>query len=111
MVRNEINESIKEIKRNIIKYFDKINENLLLLIVEPSGICDNLHVIIISDYFNNKEQVERDEGIFNFLQENLKSEVFVQISLFLTLTNEEYNKYQYELPNVSDAFNKASLHY
>jgi len=106
MVRSKVKKYIEKIETAIKDYFKEKNIEEPDLIIDASGISDNIHVIIVSDSFTGKEQIERDNEIYKYFDEKLSPEIIVKISMLLTLTEEEYSKYQPELSNVSGVFEK-----
>lgn len=96
----------EKIEDTIKKYFEEKQVALYLIDVSASGISDNIHVVLVSDYFKNRPIMETHKKIYSYMEENLEIEpteykkadnkkilikgIIAKISLFLTLTEEEY---------------------
>lgn len=84
-----------KIKQLIMEWANSVGiVQLSTVEVYPSGIGSNIHVIIVANKgFESWERAERDNLIYDYLAGNLSPSELVKISLFLTMTEEEFERY------------------
>ncbi len=71
------------------------NVKLAAIEVYPSSVPNIFHVIVVaSKGFENWEQTERENNLYWFLRKELGDSDIVKITVLLTLTEEEYEKYE-----------------
>jgi hypothetical protein len=86
---------IEKIK-NAIQEWAKLHPNVELASVEvyPTGIPDDFDVFVVaSKGFENWGQHERENDLYWFLRRKLGDSDIVKITVLLTLTEDEYEKY------------------
>jgi acid stress-induced BolA-like protein IbaG/YrbA len=65
----------------------------------PSGIGENVHVIIVAQKgFENWRQLARQKDLEAFLRKRLGDAESAKIPLLLTLTEEEFDRYEITKP-------------
>ncbi len=87
---------IEKIK-NAIQEWAKLHPAVELASVEvnPTGLPDDFDVIVVaSKGFENWEQTERENNLYWFLRKKLGDSDIVKITVLLTLTEEEHEKYE-----------------
>lgn len=87
---------IEKIRQNIYEWAQH-HKTLELSEVEvyPSGVPDVIHVIVVaSKGFEKWDQSDREDDLYRFLRKKLGDADIVKISLLLTLTEEQNEKYE-----------------
>ena len=103
MAKRPREEAVERIRRSIKEYFDGLGKDPAI-VVGPSEVSDNIHVMVISDFFKRKEQVDRDSPIYEHMKKNLSREDLGRVSLLLTLTPDEYHRHSEEISDMSASF-------
>jgi hypothetical protein len=86
-------EKIKKAVQDWAKQYPQVE--LYIVDVYPSGIGENLHVIVVATKgFENWRQLEIHKDLFTFLRKQLGDIDVVKISKILPLTEEEYEQYE-----------------
>lgn len=93
MLRREL---IDKIKQSVYDWANQYpNLELSLVEVYPSGIVDNVHVIVVAKKgFETWRKIERQRDIANFLSKQLGDSVVVKIPVLHAFTEEQYEKYE-----------------
>jgi acid stress-induced BolA-like protein IbaG/YrbA len=103
VVKSRREEAVERVRYSIEEYFATHRQDATI-VAGPSGISDNIHVMIISDTFRNKEQVERDTPIYAHMKKHLDPTDVARVSLLLTLTSDEYHQHSEDIPDISGSF-------
>lgn len=103
MVKGTREEAVDRIKQALHRYFLDRKEGATV-VVGPSDVSDNIHVMVVSDTFRNKEQVQRDTPLYDYLKKQVDQADIVKVSLLLTLTPEEYDQHSSDIPEISGTF-------
>jgi hypothetical protein len=86
-------EKIKKVVHDWAAQYPQVE--LYLIDVYPSGIGENLHLIVVAAKgFENWRQLAIREDLFTFLRKQLGDADVVRISKILPLTEEEYEQYE-----------------
>lgn len=65
-----------------------------LIEVKPSGIGSNIHILVVaSQGFENWPHYERRSDLFKYLHDHANPDKNLVITLLITMTEEEYEKY------------------
>jgi len=65
-----------------------------LIGVKPSGIGSNIHILIVARHgFENWPCYERRSDLFKYLHDRANPDKDLVITLLMTMTEEEYDKY------------------
>jgi len=65
-----------------------------LIEVKPSGIGDNIHILVVARKgFENWPSYERRSDLFKYLHNHANPDKKLVITLLITMTEEEYDKY------------------
>jgi hypothetical protein len=92
-MRRLLIERVKKAVQEWAKQYPKVE--LVLIKVYPSGIGENIHVIVVaSQGFDDWEQSTRRKDLYWFLRKQLDPSDVAKISLLLTMTEEQYDKYE-----------------
>ncbi|MCI0697279.1 hypothetical protein L0337_35405 [candidate division KSB1 bacterium] len=71
------------------------NVDATLIEVKPSGIGSNIHVLVVARRgFENWPRHERRNDLFNYLHQHANPDNDLVLTLVLTMTEEEYEKYE-----------------
>jgi stress-induced morphogen len=89
-------ELIEEIKKSIYDWAKQYPHlELSVVDVYPSGIRDNVHVIVVAKKgFENWRKIERQRDIANFIGKQLGDSIAVKIPILHAFTEEQYEKYE-----------------
>ncbi|MDZ7292241.1 MAG: hypothetical protein ONB44_15955 [candidate division KSB1 bacterium] len=87
---------IEKTKQAVQKWAEKYpNIELATVEVYPSSVPNIFHVIVVaSKGFENWEQTQRENDLYWFLRKELGDSDIVKITVLLTLTEEQYEKYE-----------------
>jgi len=93
MLRRELIDKIKKAVYDWAKQYP--NVELSLVEVYPSGIIDNVHVIVVAKKgFENWRKIERQRDIAEFLRKQLGDAIVTKIPVLHAFTEEQYEKYE-----------------
>lgn len=85
---------LERIKTAIQEWAAQHFVELAILKVDPSGIGSNVHLLVIASRgFENWSKVDREEDLYKYLRSRLGDTDVVNISLTITMTEEEYDQY------------------
>lgn len=85
---------LEKIRTAIQEWAQQHSVELALVEVNPSGIGSNVHIILAARKgFENWPQIEREESLYQHLRSRLGDADVVNISLTITMTEEEYDSY------------------
>jgi acid stress-induced BolA-like protein IbaG/YrbA len=93
MLQREIIEKIKKSVYDWAKQYPHVE--LSLVEVYPSGIGDNVHVIVVAKKgFENWRKIERQNDIADFIGKQLGDAIVTKIPVLHAFTEEQYEKYE-----------------
>ncbi len=93
MLQRELIEKIKKSVYDWAKQYPHVE--LSLVEVYPSGIGDNVHVIVVAKKgFENWRKIERQNDIADFIGKQLGDYIVVKIPILHAFTEEQYEKYE-----------------
>jgi hypothetical protein len=71
------------------------NVDAKLIEVKPSGIGSNIHILVVARHgFENWPRYERRNDLFDYLHKHANPDHDLVLTLVLTMTEEEYDKYE-----------------
>jgi hypothetical protein len=92
-MQRQLIEKIKTAIQEWVNQFPQVE--LSLVEVTPSGISDNIHVIVVARKgFDDWEETDRDNNLYWFLRKKLGDADIVKIPLLITMTEERYDRYE-----------------
>jgi len=94
-MKQKLVEKIKQAIYEWAKQYPQVELAEIDVYPSPSGVPDVFHVIVVAAKgFESWDQADREDDLYWFLQKQLDDSNDIGISLLLTLTEEESDKYE-----------------